>query len=85
METANLTPFLLTLLSGETLNEKNASAAFEAIMTGEAHHAEIGAFLALLASRLPTTEELTGAARVMREWSARRQTRQQITNGSWFG
>ena len=31
-------------------------------MTGEAHHAEMGALLALLASRLPTTEELTGAA-----------------------
>ena len=66
-EAANLTPYLLTLLSGETLNEKSASAAFEAIMTGEAHHAEMGALLALLASRLPTTEELTGAARVMRD------------------
>ena len=36
-------------------------------MTGTAHHAEIGAFLALLATRLPTVDELVGAARVMRE------------------
>lgn len=66
-DVANLTPYILTLLSGETLSEKDASAAFEAIMTGDAHHAEMGALLALLAGRLPTTEELTGAARVMRD------------------
>ncbi len=64
--TANLTPYLLRLLGGESLTEKDASSAFEVIMTGDAHHAEMGALLALLATRLPTTDELTGAARVMR-------------------
>ena len=66
-DAANLTPYLTSLLAGESLSEHNASSAFEAIMTGEAHHAEMGALLALLATRLPTTDELTGAARVMRD------------------
>ncbi|MBG83462.1 MAG: anthranilate phosphoribosyltransferase [Phycisphaerae bacterium] len=66
-DAANLTPFLTSLLAGESLSEENTSSAFEAIMTGEAHHAEMGALLALLATRLPTTDELTGAARVMRD------------------
>ena len=66
-DAANLTPYLKSLLAGESLSEEGASSAFEAIMTGEAHHAEMGALLALLATRLPTTDELTGAARVMRD------------------
>lgn len=36
-------------------------------MTGQADQAEIGALLALLATRLPTVDELVGAASVMRE------------------
>ena len=35
-------------------------------MTGQSHHGEIGALLALLAQRSPTAEELLGAASVMR-------------------
>ncbi len=71
---ANLTPYLLMLLEGRTLNEEDASSAFEVIMTGDAHHAEMGALLALLARRLPTADELTGAARVMREKVDRLET-----------
>lgn len=63
----NLTPFLVHLLGGSTLSESQASDAFEAIMSGKADHAEVGALLALLAMRLPTVDELVGAARVMRE------------------
>ncbi|MCH2161086.1 MAG: anthranilate phosphoribosyltransferase [Phycisphaerales bacterium] len=63
----DLTPYLKHLLKGDTLPEVQAREAFEAIMTGTAHHAEMGALLALLATRLPTVDELTGAARVMRE------------------
>lgn len=63
----DLTPYLKHLLAGGTLPEDKAREAFEGIMTGAAHHAEMGAFLALLATRLPTTDELVGAARVMRE------------------
>lgn len=66
-EDGNLTPFLMLLLEGSTLSEQQASDAFNALMSGRANHAEIGALLALLATRLPTVDELVGAARVMRE------------------
>lgn len=62
----DLTPYLERLLDGLALDREQTSAAFEAIMTGAAHHAEVGALLALLATRLPTPDELTGAATVMR-------------------
>jgi len=70
----DLTPYLKHLLSGGTLPEEKAREAFEAIMTGTAHHAEMGALLALMATRLPSTDELTGAARVMREKVDRLET-----------
>ena len=63
---ADLTPFLGTLLDGRTLTVDETTSAFEAMMTGEVHHGEMGALLALLATRLPTPDELEGAARVMR-------------------
>ena len=62
----DLTPYLKVLLAGQTLNAERTAAAFEAIMSGQAHEAEIGALLALLATRTPTADELLGAARVMR-------------------
>lgn len=63
---ADLTPTLKRLLTGATLTADETTAAFEAIMTGRAHHGEIGALLGLLASRTPTGDEILGAARVMR-------------------
>lgn len=63
---ADLTPLLKRLLAGETLAPGDTTEAFQAMMTGKVHEAEIGAFLALLARRGPTPEELLGAARVMR-------------------
>lgn len=62
----DLTPFLRKLVRGETLTEDESRVAFEEIASGESHHAEIGAFLALLATRLPTVDEIVGAATVMR-------------------
>ena len=62
----DLTPFLRTLLRGGTMSETEARMAFEEIASGEAHHAEMGALLALLATRLPTVDEIVGAAGVMR-------------------
>ena len=62
----DLTPYLLQLLNGSSLPEEETAAAFEAIMTGQADSAEVGALLALMATRLPTVDELVGAARVMR-------------------
>ena len=63
---ADLTPMLEVLLEGRTLSVEQTTSAFESMMTGEVHHGEMGAFLALLATRLPTAEELEGAATVMR-------------------
>lgn len=63
----DLTPHLRRLLAGRTLSESEAAEAFEAMMTGTAHHAEMGALLALLATRDPAVDELVGAARVMRQ------------------
>ncbi len=63
----DLTPFVRALAEGRTLAEHEAADAFRSIMSGACHHAEMGAFLALLATRVPTVDELVGAARVMRE------------------
>jgi anthranilate phosphoribosyltransferase len=65
--TVDLTSALHHLLRGGTLDADQAAAAFEAMMTGRAHHGEIGALLALLAARVPTADEILGAARVMRK------------------
>lgn len=63
----DITFALRRLIAGATLSEEETAATFAAIMTGNIHQAEIGALLALLATRMPTVDELTGAARVMRE------------------
>jgi anthranilate phosphoribosyltransferase len=63
----DLTPALQILLTGRTLTADQSAAAFEAMMTGQSHHGEIGALLALLATRIPTSQEILGAARVMRK------------------
>lgn len=62
-----LTPALKILLDHRTLTADESRDAFAAMMAGEVSHAEMGALLALLATRVPTSEELLGAARVMRE------------------
>ena len=36
-------------------------------MTGRVHHAEIGALLGILATRVPTGDEIAGAATIMRK------------------
>lgn len=63
---ADLTPLLKHLLDGHTLSADQATDAFTAMMSGQVHHGEIGALLALLATRTPTPDEILGAARVMR-------------------
>jgi anthranilate phosphoribosyltransferase len=62
----DLTPLLRHLLEGSTLSAEQTTYAFQAMMTGQVHHGEIGALLALMASRTETAEEIIGAARVMR-------------------
>jgi anthranilate phosphoribosyltransferase len=63
----DLSPAIAVVLKGGTLSADQAAAAFEAMMTGQSHHGEVGALLALLATRTPTSEEIVGAARVMRQ------------------
>jgi len=63
---ADLAEPLRHLLAGGTLSAEQTASAFEAMMTGQVHHGEMGALLALLATRVPTDEEIVGAARVMR-------------------
>ncbi len=59
---------LTTLLKGQSLTQEQTRCAFEAIMSGTAPAAQVGAFLALLAGRDPTVDELAGAAWVMRQF-----------------
>ncbi len=64
---ADMTPLLRHLLAGHSLTAEQTAEAFRAMMTGAVHHGEMGALLALLATRTPTADEILGAARVMRE------------------
>ena len=57
---------LAQIADGHALNETQAGAAFEIMMSGEATPAQIGGFLMALRVRGETVEEITGAARVMR-------------------
>lgn len=63
----DLRPFLLRLVEGDRLLERETYEIFTAIMTGRVHDAQLAALLALLQFRGAVVSELTGAARVMRE------------------
>ncbi len=67
----SLTPTLRILLSRGDLTADETRAAFSAMMSGEVSDAEMGALLGMLALRVPTPEELLGAALVMRANVAR--------------
>lgn len=58
---------LQTLMRRESLGEAQSYELFHAMLSGHLEDPLIGAFLALLASKGPSVDELTGAARVMRE------------------
>ena len=55
------------LLGGGTLSYELTCQVFESMMTGRVHHAEIGALLGILATRVPTGDEIAGAATIMRK------------------
>ncbi len=57
---------LADLVAGRSLSEQQSADVFERLLTGGLDAAQIGALLALLQVRLPTVDEVTGAARVMR-------------------
>lgn len=60
-------PSLAKLLAGDTLTRTEAHNLFSQIMTGQADSAQIAALLTLLATRLPTVDELLAVAQVMRQ------------------
>ncbi|GEO81639.1 anthranilate phosphoribosyltransferase [Pararhodospirillum oryzae] len=62
----DLKPLIGMVATGRPLNEADATRAFEAIMSGGATPAQIGAFLMALRVRGETVEEITAAARIMR-------------------
>ncbi len=55
------------VVGGGSLSEAEMVSVMEAVMTGAAEPAAIAAFVTALAMRGETVEEITGAARVMRE------------------
>jgi anthranilate phosphoribosyltransferase len=59
-------PYLQKLIQRQHLGEAEATAAFDAIMNGEATPAQLGAFLAALRMKGETVEEIAGAAQSMR-------------------
>ncbi|MDB4987981.1 MAG: Anthranilate phosphoribosyltransferase [Myxococcaceae bacterium] len=67
-------PILRLLHERQTLSTAQAHEAFRAMMAGEVSHGEMGALLAFLSLRVPTADELLGAAQVMRDNVSRLQT-----------
>lgn len=57
---------LARLVMGDRLDEVEAEALFEALLTGTLDEAQIGAVVALIQSRRATVDEIVGAARAMR-------------------
>ncbi|MEE8371008.1 MAG: anthranilate phosphoribosyltransferase, partial [Sphingomonadales bacterium] len=62
----DLREFMEPLARGEALSEDDATAAFEAIMSGASTPSQTGAFLMALRQRGETAQEITAAARVVR-------------------
>ncbi len=60
-------PLLNKVAGGNALTEPEASEAFNIIMSGDATPAQIGAFLMALRVRGETVDEISAAARVMRD------------------
>ncbi len=63
---ADMKSFIGKVADGHSLSEKEASDAFELMMSGEAGEGQIAGFLMALRVRGETIEEITGAARTMR-------------------
>ena len=62
----SLKPYLAKLAEGSSLNEEEAELAFGIVMSGQADPSQIGAFCMAMRVRGETVEEITGAAKSMR-------------------
>ncbi|MFL2782733.1 MAG: anthranilate phosphoribosyltransferase [Rhodospirillales bacterium] len=67
----DLKKFIKIVADGNALNIQDAEEAFKIIMSGNATPTQIGGFLMALRVRGETVDELTGAARAMRERALR--------------
>lgn len=63
---AEFKSFIAQVADGQALTQAQAQEAFGVIMSGEATHSQIGAFLMALRVRGETVDEITGAAKAMR-------------------
>ncbi|HEX5657658.1 MAG TPA: anthranilate phosphoribosyltransferase [Polyangiales bacterium] len=63
----SLAPILRVLVEQRPLTGEQLRSAIRTMVAGEANQAEMGALLALLATRAPTAEEIVAAATVLRE------------------
>ena len=58
------------IVVGQNMDEAQMTAVMNEIMTGQATDAQIGSFITALRMKGETIDEITGAARVMREKAA---------------
>jgi anthranilate phosphoribosyltransferase len=65
--TIDLQDVLKHLHAGGTLDQPKTIEVFGAMMSGLVDNTQIASLLSLLATRIPTTDELVGAAQVMRQ------------------
>jgi anthranilate phosphoribosyltransferase len=59
-------PLIAKVLTGASLSQSEAQAAFDRILSGEVTPAQLGAFLAALRVRGETVDEITGAVTALR-------------------
>lgn len=70
----SFTDHLKTIISGQDLDQERTAEMLTDIFSGTITEAQIGAFMAALATKGETFEELAGAARAMRRKAVRIQT-----------
>ncbi len=70
----DFTDNLNTIIKGDTLDQESMAFMVDQILSGIIKDSQIGAFMACLATRKETFEEVAGAAMAMRRKSARVQT-----------
>ena len=65
-----LTPYLSRIMSGKNLSAEEAFDCFSLLMQGRAPEAQIAGLLVALRMKGETTDEISGAARAMRQKAA---------------